>query len=274
MDFDDKDFDDEQSFDIPDEDIESKHSAEEFEKQDHPVDEEDSVEEEAKDDSENIDNIYYALLAGISLVLIYLLYKVYGFMVPMDERPIVAVEKPKPAQVEPVAPKPVKPAVVQPKPQVITRIVEQKSDGKTAEQLSSIQDLLERQQSSISDIKADDDYLVRLNNAQKEQLSKLMDRMDKLERQLTAIQTLQVEQKQKQQITAKPKMPKTIPELWTVRAMIDGRAWIQSSKGRTMTVAVGTAIQGYGIVESIAVESGVIMTSSGKAIMFKSQEAQ
>lgn len=54
--------------------------------------------------------------------------------------------------------------------------------------------------------------------------------------------------------------------VYAIRAMVDGRAWIQGSNGLTQSVTVGDPIPDYGNVTSIQAAQGVIMTTSGKEI--------
>ncbi len=54
--------------------------------------------------------------------------------------------------------------------------------------------------------------------------------------------------------------------VYAIRAMVDGRAWIQGSNGLTQSVTVGDPIPAYGNVTSIQAAQGVITTTSGKEI--------
>ncbi|NNM58805.1 MAG: hypothetical protein HKM04_03220 [Legionellales bacterium] len=59
----------------------------------------------------------------------------------------------------------------------------------------------------------------------------------------------------------------TAPDYY-VQAVIPGRAWLKSSNGQIITVTTGDAVPGYGTVETIDSQSGVVTTSTGTKIMF------
>lgn len=58
------------------------------------------------------------------------------------------------------------------------------------------------------------------------------------------------------------------PVAYHLRAVVPGRAWLESTKGRLFTVRIGERIVGYGIVEEIDVTRGVVITSSGREITY------
>ncbi|MAV28614.1 MAG: hypothetical protein CMF43_02280 [Legionellales bacterium] len=51
-----------------------------------------------------------------------------------------------------------------------------------------------------------------------------------------------------------------------IQAVVEGRAWLQSSAGANITVKVGDELKGYGVVTKIDAVNSVILTSSGKRI--------
>ena len=55
---------------------------------------------------------------------------------------------------------------------------------------------------------------------------------------------------------------------YKVKAIVPGRAWLVASDGTTITVAVGNTLPSYGKVLSINANSGVVMTSSHKEIVY------
>lgn len=68
--------------------------------------------------------------------------------------------------------------------------------------------------------------------------------------------------------TAKKKVIPTVPLVYTLRAAVPGRAWLQGSNNSTISVAVGDPVPQYGKVTQIFPERGMITTSSGKTIQF------
>lgn len=59
----------------------------------------------------------------------------------------------------------------------------------------------------------------------------------------------------------------TAPDYY-VQAVIPGRAWLKSSNGQIITVTTGDGIPGYGTVETIDSQNGVVITSTGTKIVF------
>ncbi len=64
----------------------------------------------------------------------------------------------------------------------------------------------------------------------------------------------------------------TVYATYYVRAMITGRAWLVSSKGATLTISTGDQLPGYGQIQEIDPEKGMVMTSSGRVINYMSRD--
>jgi intracellular multiplication protein IcmG len=64
------------------------------------------------------------------------------------------------------------------------------------------------------------------------------------------------------------KKPIITPTNYNVKAMIQGRAWLISQSGATFTVSTGDELAGYGTIQDINPDKGVIVTSSGKVINY------
>jgi intracellular multiplication protein IcmG len=58
------------------------------------------------------------------------------------------------------------------------------------------------------------------------------------------------------------------PDVYSLQAVIPGRAWLITNNGASLTVREGTLIQGYGIVKLIDPQQGRVITSSGRIIRF------
>jgi len=56
--------------------------------------------------------------------------------------------------------------------------------------------------------------------------------------------------------------------VYSLQAVIPGRAWLITNNGATLTVREGTSIAGYGTVKLIDPQQGRVITSSGKIIRF------
>src|SRR5207253_2098898 len=61
--------------------------------------------------------------------------------------------------------------------------------------------------------------------------------------------------------TAQKKAIPTVPLVYTLRAAVPGRAWLQGSNNSTISVAVGDTIPQYGKVTQIFPERGMVTTS-------------
>jgi intracellular multiplication protein IcmG len=70
--------------------------------------------------------------------------------------------------------------------------------------------------------------------------------------------------------TSKAKIPAVKPKiLYTISAIIHGRAWLESKDGASITVKHGDIIPEYGEIKLIEPEQGIVVTSSGKVITFE-----
>jgi intracellular multiplication protein IcmG len=53
-----------------------------------------------------------------------------------------------------------------------------------------------------------------------------------------------------------------------LKAIVPGRAWLQARNGATTTVTIGDRLPGYGIIQMINVQQGIVTTSSGGIIQY------
>ena len=124
---------------------------------------------------------------------------------------------------------------------------------------------LEKLEANVSDLQNSmgvmTSQLTAINNALQDISHQVADQADQL-KMLTA-----------------PKITKVVPAVivprvnYFVQALIPGRAWLRTSNGGILTVRIGDSIPGYGMVESIDPSQGVITTSSGETIQFKSDDS-
>jgi len=61
---------------------------------------------------------------------------------------------------------------------------------------------------------------------------------------------------------------KAKPIVYHLKAIEPGRAWIMGSNGESDTIAIGNQLKGYGTVEALDTDRGVVLTSSGKVIAY------
>jgi intracellular multiplication protein IcmG len=96
----------------------------------------------------------------------------------------------------------------------------------------------------------------------------LNERLEQQSQQMTRLQSMTRTKRatsSKPPPRARPAIPKAV---YSIQAIIPGRAWIMSNQGKTLTVSRGSAIPGYGTVRTINAKVGRVFTSSGRVIRF------
>lgn len=267
----DKDFDENQSFDMPDEEIESDNSFDDYEGMDQePATNMNSADQVAEDDS--VEAIYYGILLGILGLFAYVIYKIYGFLVPIDEKMIIPVA-PVVTQPAPVAAPVITPPApivreLKEEPKTITKTVIQPA-GLTEEDKQKIMRIttsVEKQKAMIDDLGKDNQYMLREYNKLQREVDVANRKLDMLIKKLDEMTKPKEAPKKIEPV--KPEVVKP-PYILYIRAMVDGRAWLVDDKGATATVIVGHELKDYGRVEKLLVNQGIITTSSGRIIKFK-----
>lgn len=61
--------------------------------------------------------------------------------------------------------------------------------------------------------------------------------------------------------------------VYHVKAMVPGRAWLEAPNGRATTVTIGDRLPGYGIIQMININQGIVTTSSGAVIEHGSRDS-
>ncbi len=96
----------------------------------------------------------------------------------------------------------------------------------------------------------------------------LNERLEQQSQQMTRLQSMT---RAKHATSSKPS-PSTRPAIpkavYSIQAIIPGRAWIMSNQGKTLTVSRGSAVPGYGTVRTVNAKVGRVFTSSGRVIRF------
>lgn len=128
---------------------------------------------------------------------------------------------------------------------------------------SAMSALMQQSNANKSNIQVLQNGLVQLETNQKQ-----------LNQQLSAISSSlqQIETKIAQLTAPKPKVAKAKytppPPVYHLKAVLPGRAWLQSNHNKTITVTVGDYLSGYGTVTWINSDLGAVSTSSGKIIRY------
>lgn len=58
-----------------------------------------------------------------------------------------------------------------------------------------------------------------------------------------------------------------------LKALVPGRAWLQARDGSTTTVTIGDRLPGYGIIQMINTDQGIVTTSSGAVIQYSPKDS-
>ena len=89
--------------------------------------------------------------------------------------------------------------------------------------------------------------------------------------------SLQDTTKQVQELNALKPKPKPVKrvvkpappqEVYHVKAIVPGLAWLESSRGKTVSIRVGDSLAGYGVVQVISPQQGMVITSDGTVIQY------
>lgn len=97
-------------------------------------------------------------------------------------------------------------------------------------------------------------------------MSAKLDEVEKLAQR--AVEEKQVGKSVVSKIKPKASKPKVLPMIYEVKAVVPGRAWIQSENGDLSSIELGETLVGYGKVESIDVVEGKVKLSSGAVIQY------
>jgi hypothetical protein len=276
--FDDKELNDNQSFDMPGNDMMGDLSNDSFSSEQQAAEDSSAIPEQHEENE--MDMTYLSIMAVIIVVMVYILYSMYTALVPVEQQEIkpvaqTQVEQPQATSVQtPPAPQQEPVIAAQPEPQQTAS----ENAQEVAQMVSSdVSSQLQKQQAAINEIVDDTTYL---ENGQKELSTKFDKLSTKLDALLDQVETMIEEQKdrelkakrlaeQKREMAAKKLAP---PLKYYIRAVVEGRAWLQTDEGSEATVSVGQALKDYGTILAIYVNEGLVTTSSGRVISFKDNE--
>ncbi len=173
----------------------------------------------------------------------------------------------------------IKPVAIQqntPKPQPIQSAANLVTDDLTSKKLSS----LEQAQGNMSDtLQTVNNQVTSMNSEISDVSSKITTLSanlaalnEKLDAQTQEIARLTALNAKRHVVKHEHRLsshnPSNAPDVYSIQALIPGRAWLISSNGSSMTVREGSALPGYGVVKLIDVERGRVLMSSGRVIKF------
>ena len=101
------------------------------------------------------------------------------------------------------------------------------------------------------------------------QLKHLLDLDRELFQKLGSIEEKLNKEEEKRKAAAIKKEPAKILQNYFIRAVVEGRAWLVDSAGKSITVTLGDQVKDYGKIENIYPSQGFIVTSSRRVIQFQ-----
>jgi len=184
------------------------------------------------------------------------------------EQVVVAQEQPEVMMTEEV----IVPVVEQP---IMSRPMVVEDSGAIRElknQLTSTQGRLDEQTDQVDNLVSDLNEIRAETRVTNKKITEVESSIDGLNDRLIEIME-EVRKIQVNQVSQHADVIKEKPfQRYYLRALIDGRAWVQDESGKTTTVKVGDQLGDYGTITGIHPEKGVMTTSSGKGIYFDSQD--
>lgn len=159
---------------------------------------------------------------------------------------------------------PIKPAEIMESP-VSDRISNlERQNSASQDQIDRLSSQLNTVQSSLTDLTA--------------KVSSMTDSVQGLAATVTTEEKQQaaelITQEKKVRITTGPRKAYYRPRpIYFVRAMIQGRAWLATENGGTLTVNLGDIVPGYGVVVAINPSQGLLATSSGAIIGYSPNDS-
>jgi len=101
------------------------------------------------------------------------------------------------------------------------------------------------------------------------QLKHILDIDRELFQKIGSIEEKLKKEEEKKKAALVKKEPVKELQTYFIRAVIEGRAWLDDSAGRSITIAIGDFVKDYGRIVNIYPSQGFIVTTSGRVIQFK-----
>jgi intracellular multiplication protein IcmG len=180
---------------------------------------------------------------------------------------ILTITTRKPSETGQIAAVPQKTVFTQPKPQTSMVTV---APHPEAAMTRPLQQLTEQSQNNQQTIAALQTQLQQLQS----DLSQITNSVTAITTQIQALAG-EVRSLAKERALSQAKQGFRAPRvtLYHLKALVPGRAWLQSPKGHMTTVTIGDRLSGYGIIQMINTEQGIVTTSSGAIIQFGAKDS-
>jgi len=189
----------------------------------------------------------------VPFAIIVAIYALYWFMDIRDKRHQTVADQEVASQVQveqPVRQPPPITAALPRQPTVLN------DELKTAVEQSN------RNQAQLETLTNELDQIQAVQSQMNSELAGLHDAIQNLTQKIGALATRKTAKKRVRRRLAKP-APR-----YHIKALVPGRAWLQTGRGKTFTIKVGERIRGYGVVKWIDVTKGIVGTSSGREITY------
>lgn len=239
--------------------------------------------------SQQQDITYMAVMAVIIAGMLYILYTIFftssstqpqkiepvkveqAQQQPEPTAPVATPQQASPEQAPAAPPTPEPPAPVQsqdtPEPAAVKPDVI--SDSATADNKKMIMINAGKIDEVIEESQYMTNMVRKLNDAKGNIDNRFEDLESEVDRLVSTLKDLQakLQMVEKEMVKKKPVQKQKAKEAtYSIQAVVEGRAWIEDSKGRNMTVKVGDIIPDYGVVTKVDAVNSLVFTSSGKTI--------
>lgn len=146
------------------------------------------------------------------------------------------------------------------------------SNNEQIEQVEQTQNIIQQKISTVEkDISSNNNQLSNLGESVSKEQQDVTSINQNINQLAVAMQQVlgEIQQLKTQKVNKhKKKKPVKIYPIYRIRAIVPGRAWLESDDGKAVTVRVGNELEGYGTVEVISPKDGMVLTSNGSYIQY------
>lgn len=131
-------------------------------------------------------------------------------------------------------------------------------------------DLQQKIDTVMQQATSDKDSITNLGNAIAKTQQDLAAIGQQIEQLTNSVQQILAElaKMEAEKAAAKKVVKRKPPVAYHVRAIVPGRAWLESADGKSVTLRVGDKLEGYGVVRVIAPRQGMVLMSNGSVIQY------
>jgi intracellular multiplication protein IcmG len=101
----------------------------------------------------------------------------------------------------------------------------------------------------------------------------LSERLEQQSQQMGRLQTISRSKRVTSSRSSARTRPAAVRTVYSIQAIIPGRAWLMSDQGKSLTVSRGSPVPGYGAVRIVNAKLGRVFTSSGRVIRFSQADS-